>query len=110
MAFSDLARDAFSDDLSGFETMKEFALHIEGDASRDDSEAVSNSTFSKFASSAPGLERIILCKVPVRVLSLYFWYLYETLFAAVPFPDLQRLHVEFTPLRQSRYLKIWIGF
>ena len=44
VALSDLVRDAFSDDLSGLKPMKEFALHIERDASRDESEVEINIT------------------------------------------------------------------
>ena len=105
LALSNLIRDTFSDGVRGFKTTKEFVLHIERGASRDDSEAMFNSaTLSRFASGAPGLERITLRGVPARPLSLHFGHLCENSLAAIPFPDLQRLHIESTPLRTPKLL------
>ena len=99
-----LAR-AFSDGVRGFKTAKEFVLHIERGVGRDDQKAVSNSVIlTGFTSGAPGLERIKLYGVPATALSLHLGHLCENRDAAVPFPDLQRLHVETTPIHSPKSL------
>lgn len=84
-----------------FQTTKEFVLHIQRGTSPDDLESVlSSSIFDRFISGLPSLERVELRGVPTRALSYLLLALQGN--QSTPYPNLQRLDVESTPLRSPR--------
>jgi hypothetical protein len=105
IALGNLLRGPFSESTYGFEATKEFALHIERGASRNDAESVfCAAMFVKFVSGTPSLERAEFRGVPTKALSLLLGYLHENPHVVIPFPNLQRLYVESTPLRSPKPL------
>ena len=103
--FSNLLRNPFQESPFKFRTTREFSLHIERGASRDEAEsALSAVMFSKFISGAPSLELIKLCGVPARALSFDHGYLHHNRNSMIPFPNLQRLYIESTPLHSAESL------
>ena len=105
IALSNLIQAAFSGRVCVFTTTKTFEYHIERGASRDDAEAVFNvSILSRFTDGTPGLQQMKLDGVPAKVLSLHLKCLHNAPPTVVPFPDLQRLYIESTPLRSPKSL------
>ena len=103
MIIAVLLKDLFCGSTSKFQSTKEFSLHIERGASRDDAESVFCATvFAKFTFSTPFLEKMTLCGVPARALSFYLLFLQKGLDAAIPFPNLQKVHIETTPIRSAK--------
>ena len=105
MIIAVLLKDLFCGSTSKFQSMKVFSLHIGRNAGRDDAESVFCATvFAKFIFSTPSLERITLCGIPARALSFYLLFLQKGLDATIPFPNLQQVHIETTPIRSAKLL------
>jgi len=103
--FAVLLKNPFYESPFKFQTTKEFSLHIERGASRDDAESVfCAAMFAKFTSGTPSLEQIKLCGAPAKALSFHLLYLHKNLQDAIPFQNLQRLHIESTPLHSAKPL------
>jgi hypothetical protein len=103
IAFANLFRDPFYGSTCGFRTMKDFAVHIERGAGRDDAESVAVATmFMKFLSTTPSLERAEFRGVPTKALSSVLRCLRGD--TIIPSQNLQRLYIESTPIPSPKLL------
>ena len=105
ISFVTLFNNPFFESPCRIQTAKEFALHIERGASRDDTESVNCAViFLKFVSDIPSIEHVELRGVPTKALSLFLRLLHKNPTLTVPSPNLRRLRIESTPLRSPKPL------
>ena len=105
MAFTILLNNPFYESPCRIQTTREFALHIERGVSRDDAEALFYVVMiSKFISGIPSLEQVELRGVPAKALSCFLRLFHKNPQVTIPFPNLQRLCLESTPLHSPKSL------